>query len=61
MEEHVCVSGVLATVAEGPHALLQEPCAVDPAPGYTAGAHQFGLSQNSHLVLPLNQSDVRRR
>ncbi|XP_055466158.1 laminin subunit alpha-1 [Psammomys obesus] len=38
-----------------------EPCAVDPAPGYAAGAHQFGLSQNSHLVLPLNQSDVRRR
>lgn len=38
-----------------------ELCAVDTAPGYVAGAHQFGLSQNSHLVLPLNQSDVRKR
>lgn len=41
--------------------LLQELCAVDTAPGYVAGAHQFGLSQNSHLVLPFNQSDVRKR
>ncbi|XP_021041837.1 laminin subunit alpha-1 isoform X1 [Mus caroli] len=38
-----------------------ELCAVDTAPGYVAGAHQFGLSQNSHMVLPLNQSDVRKR
>ncbi|XP_026645287.1 laminin subunit alpha-1 [Microtus ochrogaster] len=42
---------------------LQQPelCAVDPAPGFVPGAHQFGLSENSHLVLPLNQSDVRKR
>ncbi|XP_051046860.1 laminin subunit alpha-1 [Phodopus roborovskii] len=38
-----------------------ELCSVDAAPGYVPGAHQFGLSQNSHLVLPFNHSDVRKR
>ncbi|XP_052049480.1 laminin subunit alpha-1 [Apodemus sylvaticus] len=58
---------------QGPHREHGEPppepptlpqpelCAVDTAPGYVAGAHQFGLSQSSHLVLPLNQSEVRKR
>ncbi|VTJ78003.1 Hypothetical predicted protein [Marmota monax] len=38
-----------------------EQCAVDIAPGYVPGAYQFGLSQSSHLMLPFNQSAVRRR
>ncbi|ERE84378.1 laminin subunit alpha-1 [Cricetulus griseus] len=38
-----------------------ELCTVDAAPGYVPGAHQFGLSQNSHLVLPFNHSDIRKR
>ncbi|XP_026264666.2 laminin subunit alpha-1 [Urocitellus parryii] len=40
---------------------LPEQCAVDIAPGYVPGAYQFGLSQSSHLMLPFNQSAVRRR
>ncbi|XP_041500327.1 laminin subunit alpha-1-like [Microtus oregoni] len=42
---------------------LQQPelCTVDPAPGFVPSAHQFGHTENSHLVLPLNQSDVRKR
>uniref|UniRef100_A0A8C5LLU5 Laminin subunit alpha-1 n=1 Tax=Jaculus jaculus TaxID=51337 RepID=A0A8C5LLU5_JACJA len=48
--------------APGPGALPQsEQCAVDWAPGYVPSAHQFGLSQNSHFVLPLNHSAVRKR
>lgn len=41
--------------------LLQEQCAVDRAPEYIPHAHQFGLTQSSHLVLPLNQLAVRKR
>ncbi|XP_058532986.1 laminin subunit alpha-1 isoform X2 [Ochotona princeps] len=36
-------------------------CAVEPALEYVPGAHQFGLSQNSHFVLPFDQLAVRRR
>ncbi|XP_042555133.1 laminin subunit alpha-1 [Dipodomys spectabilis] len=36
-------------------------CAADVTSGYVSGAHQFGLSQSSHLVLPFNQSAVRKR
>ncbi|XP_012581228.1 PREDICTED: laminin subunit alpha-1 [Condylura cristata] len=38
-----------------------EPCAVEGAPEYVPSAHQFGLTQHSHFVLPFNQSAVRRR
>ncbi|KAG8521110.1 Laminin subunit alpha-1, partial [Galemys pyrenaicus] len=38
-----------------------ERCAVEGAPEYVPGAHQFGLTQHSHFVLPFNQSAVRRR
>uniref|UniRef100_A0A8D1ZKW9 Basement membrane-specific heparan sulfate proteoglycan core protein n=1 Tax=Sus scrofa TaxID=9823 RepID=A0A8D1ZKW9_PIG len=49
--------------------LLPEPqplpspgvCAVDRAPEFISNAHQFGLTQGSHLVLPFNQLVVRRR
>ncbi|XP_047649705.1 laminin subunit alpha-1 isoform X1 [Phacochoerus africanus] len=49
--------------------LLPEPqplpspgvCAVDRAPEFISNAHQFGLTQSSHLVLPFNQLVVRRR
>lgn len=41
--------------------LLQEQCVVDAALEYVPGAHQFGLSQNSHFLLPFNQSAVRKR
>uniref|UniRef100_A0A8C9AUH6 Laminin subunit alpha-2 n=1 Tax=Prolemur simus TaxID=1328070 RepID=A0A8C9AUH6_PROSS len=40
---------------------LPEQCAVDTAPEYVPGAHQFGLTQSSHFVLPFNQSAVRRK
>ncbi|XP_010636969.1 laminin subunit alpha-1 isoform X1 [Fukomys damarensis] len=36
-------------------------CAVDTAPQFVSGAHQFGLLQNSHLVLPFNHTEVRKR
>ncbi|XP_032166436.1 laminin subunit alpha-1 [Mustela erminea] len=38
-----------------------EQCAVDRAPDYIPSAHQFGLSQSSHFVLPFNQLAVRKR
>ncbi|XP_032149235.1 laminin subunit alpha-1 [Sapajus apella] len=38
-----------------------EQCAADAAPEYVPSAHQFGLTQNSHLILPFNQSDVRKK
>ncbi|XP_008589478.1 PREDICTED: laminin subunit alpha-1-like [Galeopterus variegatus] len=38
-----------------------EQCAVDTAPEYVPSAHQFGLMQNSHFVLPFNQSAVRKK
>ncbi|KAM5218754.1 laminin subunit alpha-1 isoform 1-T1 [Hipposideros larvatus] len=49
--------------------LLPEPqplpsprqCAVDGAPEYVPNAHQFGLMQGSHFVLPFNQLAVRKR
>ncbi|XP_058133366.1 laminin subunit alpha-1 isoform X2 [Dasypus novemcinctus] len=36
-------------------------CAVDSVPGYVPNAHQFGLAQGSHFVLPFNQSAVRKK
>ncbi|XP_021120891.1 laminin subunit alpha-1 isoform X2 [Heterocephalus glaber] len=36
-------------------------CAVDTAPRFVPGAHQFGRSQNSHLVLPFDPTEVRKR
>ncbi|XP_077756139.1 laminin subunit alpha-1 [Canis aureus] len=36
-------------------------CAVDRAPEYIPNAHQFGLMQGSHFVLPFNQLAVRKR
>ncbi|EPY79313.1 laminin subunit alpha-1 isoform 1 [Camelus ferus] len=36
-------------------------CAVDRAPEYVPNAHQFGLTEGSHFVLPFNQLAVRRR
>ncbi|XP_029420162.1 laminin subunit alpha-1 isoform X2 [Nannospalax galili] len=47
--------------SEPPALARLEQCAVDPTPGYVPSAHQFGLSQSSHLVLPFNQSAVRKR
>nr|XP_035961897.1 laminin subunit alpha-1 isoform X1 [Halichoerus grypus] len=38
-----------------------ERCAVDRAPEYIPNAHQFGLMQSSHFVLPFNQLAVRKR
>ncbi|XP_044239068.3 laminin subunit alpha-1 isoform X2 [Ursus arctos] len=38
-----------------------EQCAVDRAPEYIPHAHQFGLTQSSHFVLPFNQLAVRKR
>ncbi|XP_066103211.1 laminin subunit alpha-1 [Saccopteryx bilineata] len=36
-------------------------CAVERAPEGVPNAHQFGLAQGSHLVLPFNQMAVRKR
>nr|XP_023418495.1 laminin subunit alpha-1 [Cavia porcellus] len=36
-------------------------CAVDTSLQFISGAHQFGLSKNSHFVLPFDQSEVRKR
>ncbi|XP_054980794.1 laminin subunit alpha-1 [Sorex araneus] len=38
-----------------------EQCAVETVPHYILGAYQFGLAQDSHFVLPFNQSSVRKR
>ncbi|PNJ81312.1 LAMA1 isoform 6 [Pongo abelii] len=38
-----------------------EQCVVDAALEYVPGAHQFGLTQNSHFILPFNQSAVRKK
>uniref|UniRef100_A0A671ETU2 Basement membrane-specific heparan sulfate proteoglycan core protein n=1 Tax=Rhinolophus ferrumequinum TaxID=59479 RepID=A0A671ETU2_RHIFE len=45
-----------------PHPLPSpHQCAVDRAPEYVPNAHQFGLVQSSHFVLPFNQLAVRKR
>ncbi|XP_006164208.1 laminin subunit alpha-1 [Tupaia chinensis] len=38
-----------------------EQCAVDTVPEYVSGAHQFGLTQSSHLMLSFDQLAVRKR
>ncbi|XP_036620494.1 laminin subunit alpha-1 [Trichosurus vulpecula] len=38
-----------------------EQCAVDGEPDYVPSALQFGLAAGSHLVLPFNQSAVRKK
>ncbi|KAM7125254.1 laminin subunit alpha-1 isoform 2-T3 [Molossus nigricans] len=38
-----------------------QQCAVDGAPERVPHAHQFGLAQGSHFVLPFNQLAVRKR
>uniref|UniRef100_H0XIM4 Laminin G domain-containing protein n=2 Tax=Otolemur garnettii TaxID=30611 RepID=H0XIM4_OTOGA len=43
-----------------PH-VFPEQCAVDAPLEYVPGAHQFGLTQSSHMALPFNQSGVRKR
>ncbi|CAK6447793.1 unnamed protein product [Pipistrellus nathusii] len=45
-----------------PHPLPRpQQCAVDGTPEYVPNAHQFGLAQSSHFVLPFNQLAVRKR
>nr|XP_051707390.1 laminin subunit alpha-1 isoform X1 [Oryctolagus cuniculus] len=36
-------------------------CVEDTPPEYVTDAHQFGLSQSSHFILPFDQSAVRKR
>ncbi|OCT76655.1 hypothetical protein XELAEV_18031856mg [Xenopus laevis] len=36
-------------------------CAMEPLPDHVPDAHQFGLTTGSHIVLPFNQSTVRRK
>ncbi|EMP33411.1 Laminin subunit alpha-1 [Chelonia mydas] len=36
-------------------------CAQDSIPDHVPSAHQFGLAKGSHIVLPFNQSTVRRK
>ncbi|KAL1287376.1 LAMA1 [Ovibos moschatus] len=38
-----------------------ELCATESPPEYVPNAHQFGLAEGSHLVLPFNQLAVRKR
>ncbi|KAI4555165.1 hypothetical protein MJT46_015551 [Ovis ammon polii x Ovis aries] len=38
-----------------------ELCATERPPEYVPNAHQFGLAEGSHLVLPFNQLAVRKR
>ncbi|KAK1337594.1 hypothetical protein QTO34_002227 [Cnephaeus nilssonii] len=45
-----------------PHPLPRpQQCAMDGTPEYVPNAHQFGLAQSSHFVLPFNQLAVRKR
>ncbi|XP_036274949.1 laminin subunit alpha-1 [Pipistrellus kuhlii] len=45
-----------------PHPLPRpQQCVVDGTPEYVPNAHQFGLAQSSHFVLPFNQLAVRKR
>ncbi|XP_006761995.1 PREDICTED: laminin subunit alpha-1 [Myotis davidii] len=45
-----------------PHPLPRpQQCAMDGTPGYVPNAHQFGLVQSSHFVLPFNPLAVRKR
>ncbi|XP_053105976.1 laminin subunit alpha-1 isoform X2 [Hemicordylus capensis] len=39
----------------------KKPCAEDEILNYVSGAHQFGLSRGSHLMLLFNQSTVRKK
>ncbi|XP_063307614.1 laminin subunit alpha-1 isoform X1 [Pelobates fuscus] len=36
-------------------------CAIEVVPDHVPNAHQFGLTQRSHIVLPFDQSSVRRK
>ncbi|XP_053323844.1 laminin subunit alpha-1-like [Spea bombifrons] len=36
-------------------------CALEMKPDHVSDAHQFGLTQGSHIVLPFDQSAVRRK
>uniref|UniRef100_A0A452DRB5 Laminin G domain-containing protein n=2 Tax=Capra hircus TaxID=9925 RepID=A0A452DRB5_CAPHI len=38
-----------------------ELCAMERPPEYVPNAHQFGLAEGSHLLLPFNQLAVRKR
>ncbi|XP_038603188.1 laminin subunit alpha-1 [Tachyglossus aculeatus] len=40
---------------------IPEQCATEEVLDYIPGAHQFGLVQGSHLVLPFNHSTVRKK
>lgn len=53
--------GVLAVWLSVLVLFLQHQCAMDGAPEYVPNAHQFGLVQSSHFVLPFNQLAVRKR
>lgn len=58
----VALPGVDSQLPPEPRPLPSpEQCAVETIPDYILGAHQFGLAQDSHFVLPFNQSSVRKR
>ncbi|KAK2094641.1 Laminin subunit alpha-1 [Saguinus oedipus] len=52
---------ISVAASSGPFPEPQEQCSADAAPEYVPSAHQFGLTQNSHLILPFNQSAVRKK
>ncbi|XP_036906226.1 laminin subunit alpha-1 isoform X2 [Sturnira hondurensis] len=57
----LALHGVDGELPPEPRPLPSPQCAVDGAPEYVPDAHQFGLTQGSHLVLPFNQLAVRKR
>nr|XP_033789904.1 laminin subunit alpha-1 [Geotrypetes seraphini] len=42
-------------------AVAKVQCAAEEKPGHVTGAHQFGLTRSSHLVLPFDQTNVKKK
>ncbi|CAJ0966335.1 unnamed protein product, partial [Ranitomeya imitator] len=51
----------ITTSVQRSHVTKPLPCAQDILPAYVPDAHQFGLTRGSHIILPFDQSTIRRR
>ncbi|XP_072008302.1 laminin subunit alpha-1 [Engystomops pustulosus] len=51
----------ITTSVQRSHVTKPLQCAQDILPAHIPDAHQFGLTRGSHIILPFDQSTVRRR
>ncbi|KAM8966911.1 laminin subunit alpha-1 [Pelodytes ibericus] len=51
----------LTTPIQKAYVTKPSQCALEVLPDHVPDAHQFGLTQGSHIVLPFDQSSVRRK